>query len=419
MDGERWLVRGRILDAARRRAPRDDAARRRAPRDDAARRLAPRDVPTGDPLGTITGLLAAEAAAAVPVLRDPCLPAEAVARVLAPVDPARGRSRAPLMALATSGSSAVPRMVVRTARSWDDSLAPFSAVTGIRSGDTVWAPGGLGSTLTLFAVWHALASGLPVVAGGRWRGVTAAGPAARQADVVQCVPVVLTDVLQAREAGLLPRLRTAVVAGAALSPVLRERARDCGLTVIEYYGAAELSFVATDSDGTGLRPFPGVEVDVRADGQVWARSPYVSLGYLDPATAGPLRCDAEGWSTVGDLGSWTPAGALTLHGRGGDVVSVGGHLVLAADVETVLGTVAGVAEVICLGEPHARLGERVVAAVRPVDGVDPVPALRAAAQAELPAPARPVRYVVLSDLPRTAGGKVARAALRDQVTRTG
>jgi acyl-coenzyme A synthetase/AMP-(fatty) acid ligase len=30
-----------------------------------------------------------------------------------------------------------------------------------------------------------------------------------------------------------------------------------------------------------------------------------------------------------------------------------------------------------------------------------------------------VRYVVLADLPRTSGGKVARAALRDQLTGAG
>jgi long-chain acyl-CoA synthetase len=404
-----------------------------------------RDVPAEDPLATVTTLLSAEAVGAVPVIRDPAWPADVAHRQIELAaraaseqagaqdvgwagvevvgqpwpewDPeAAGPS---LMVLPTSGSSATPRLVVRTARSWQDSLDPFTAVTGIGPGDVVWAPGGPSSTLTLFAVWHALARGLPVIAGGRWRGAVAAGPAAREATAVQCVPAVLADVVAAGEAGLLPSLRVAVVAGAALPAGLRRRAEACGMSVVEYYGATELSFVAVDTDGTGLRPFPGVEVDVRPDGTVWVRSPYLALRYLDPASTGPLRQDDAGWAGVGDLGSLGADGALDLRGRGEDSVSVGGHVVLVADVEAVLGAVEGVAEVVCLGEPHARLGERVVVAVRPVGGADPVPAMRLAARTQLPSPARPVRYVVLNELPRTSGGKIARAALRDQIIRAG
>lgn len=389
-------------------------------------RLPVRDIPADDPEATVASLLTAEAAGAVPVLHDPAWPDDVVNRQLGLAAEVAAQARAcagpdaaaSLLVLPTSGSSATPRLVVRTARSWLDSLETFSAVTGITDDDVVWAPGPTSSTLTLFAIWHALARGLPVVAGGRWRGVVAAGPAAREAGAVQCVPAVFADVVAAREAGLLPSLRVAVVAGAALPAALRRRAETCGLSVVEYYGATELSFVAVDPDGTGLRPFPGVEIDVR-DGEVWVRSPYLCRGYLDPQAPGPLRRDGAGWHGVGDLGTLRADGALTLRGRGADSVSVGGQVVLVADVEAVLGAVSGVGEVVCLGEPHARLGERVVVAVRPLDGADPVPAMRLAARAQLPPAARPVRYVVLADLPRTSGGKVARAALRDQITRTG
>jgi long-chain acyl-CoA synthetase len=377
-------------------------------------------------LPTVTALLTAEALGAVPVLRDPDWPADVVRRQVdlaaatgSPAASFAAAGRESLMVLPTSGSSARPRLVVRTACSWRDSLAPFTAVTGITNGDVVWAPGRLSSTLSLFAVWHALACGLPVVAGGRWRGVVAAGRAARTATAVQCVPAVFADVVGAREAGLLPTLRVAVVAGAALPPALRRRAEACGLSLVEYYGATELSFVAVDSDGTGLRPFPGVELEVRADDRVWVRSPYLARGFLDPASPGPLHCDAAGWCSVGDLGSLTADGALELRGRAEESVSVGGQVVLVADVEAVLGAVEGVAEVVCLGQPHARLGERVVVAVRAVDGSDPVPALRSAARTLLPAAARPVRYVVLTELPRTSGGKISRAALREQVAQVG
>lgn len=364
----------------------------------------------------LTTLLAARAAGAVPVVVDADLDPAAVAHLVrrASTLPA---AAGPLLVVQTSGTSDRPRAVVRTEQSWTASLAPFGAVTGVAAGDVVWAPGAPSATLTLFACWHALAAGLPLLATGRWRGVGAAGPAVARATVVHCVPAVLADVLDAHAAGLLPALRTAVVAGAATPRRLQERAAGAGVRLVEYYGAAELSFVAVDADGGGLRAFPGAEVAVR-DGVVAVRSPYVATGYLDPDDAGPLRRDAAGWCTVGDRGR-LDGDRLTVDGRAGDSVTVGGHTVLAADVERALRDVPGVAEVACVGEPHARLGERVVLAVRAETGSDPVPALRDAARRALPPAARPVRYVVLADLPRTAGGKVARAALREVVTRAG
>jgi acyl-coenzyme A synthetase/AMP-(fatty) acid ligase len=307
------------------------------------------------------------------------------------------------LTLPTSGSSGRPRVVQRTVASWMASLPAFDVAIGLRGDDVIWAPGAATATMTLYAIWQALAAGVPVLASGSWRGLTdALAEPARTVSMVQCVPVVLDRILDAHAGGVLPRLRTAVVAGAALPVAVRARADRAGLQVIEYYGATELSFVAIDTDGSGLRPFPGVEVDLR-DGVLWARSPYLARG-----SAGP-----DGWASVGDRADIDPAGVLTITGRGEDAVNVAGHIVLLGDVESVLGAVPGVAELVCLRQADPRLGERLLAVLRAETGADPLPALRAIAAAELSPAARPVRYVVLDELPRTAGGKVARAQLRE------
>ena len=70
--------------------------------------------------------------------------------------------------------------------------------------------------------------------------------------------------------------------------------------MVEYYGAAELSFVAWRDRSGPLRAFPGVETDLR-DGLLWARSPYLAKGYLSARADRPLRRDSHGWATVGDL----------------------------------------------------------------------------------------------------------------------
>ncbi len=362
------------------------------------------------PLHAVVELLAAQSVGLTPVVTSAAWDA-AACRALVDRAGRLGTERPGVdhLVLLTSGSSGRPRAVVRTAASWQDSLDPFTDVAGLGPDDVVWVPGGLSSTLSLFAVWHALATGLPVVSSGRWRGIPPPG-----VTVLHAVPTVLADLLDAVASG--PPLRRAVVAGACGAPALRRRAAAHGLPVVEYYGAAELSFVAVDPDGGGLRPFPGVEIQVR-DGAIWARSPYLCTGYLDGT--GPLRADLDGWAGVGDRGELRPDGTLAVSGRGDDGFSVGGQVVVASDVEQVLGAVTGVAELVCVAEPHARLGERVVAVVRPQPGTDPVPALRDLARRRLPSAARPVRYVVVAELPRTAGGKVARAVLRERVTTAG
>jgi acyl-CoA synthetase (AMP-forming)/AMP-acid ligase II len=200
-----------------------------------------------------------------------------------------------------------------------------------------------------------------------------------------------------------------VVAGAAPAPGLRVRAERLGVALVEYYGAAELSFVAVDVDGSGLRPFPGVEVRLR-DGVLWVRSPY-----LAESVDGVPVADRDGWATTGDRARWGAAGTLELLGRPG-TATVAGHTVQLAEVEAVLAAVPGVAEAVCLATPDPRLGQRLVAVVRRIPGSDPLPALRRAEEA-LPPSARPVRHHVVDDVPRTPSGKVDRVAVEGRWTR--
>ena len=325
------------------------------------------------PAVAVPALVGALRAGRTPLVVAPGTGAAAVAELaaaLARASNAPGRDPGPLLALPTSGTTSAPRCVLRTAGSWDAALAPFTELAGTGPDDVAWAPGTGASTLTLWALWHALSTGVPALATGPWRGVPA-GPAAVEVldrvTVLHAVPAVLADVLAARAAGGLPALRTAVVAGAALPAGLRRRASEAGVRVVEYYGAAELSFVAADSpwaDGAGLRPFPGCEVRVR-DGSVEVRSPYVALGYVLPAGRGtrPL-VPRRRWLGRGRRPRPDRRGrALEIAGRGDGALSVGGHVVLAVTSSACSARVDGVLEVACVGRPDPRLGQRPVAVV--------------------------------------------------------
>lgn len=294
----------------------------------------------------------------------------------------------------TSGSSGRPRAVVRSRESWTGSFAHLNALTGIGPDDTVLVPGPLNSSLYGFAAVHALGTGATAILPGRWSLADIA-----DATVVHTVPHLLPQVLSSD-------VRTVLVGGAALDPALWDS------RVVSYYGATELSFVAVDVDGRGLRPFPEVEVEVRA-GEVWVRSPWVADGYLGDAD-GPLRRDADGWMTVGDLASYEPGGVLRLRGRGAGAIQTGGATVVAEDVEAVLRRVPGVVDVVVVGSPHPHLGAVVTAIV---EGTAPRAALEAAARAELDPAQRPRRWHAAKRLPRTPTGKPTRALAADDYER--
>lgn len=308
----------------------------------------------------------------------------------------------------SSGSTRQPRGVVRTVQSWQASVAGLSAITGITADDVVWLPGPLWSSLFLYGAFHACALGAE-------RIFSDADPReSARATAVHCVPSQLPALVYRAEAGGLPLVRVVVVGGDHLPAVLREQCEGLGWRVVEYYGSAELSFVAW-RDRTGpFLDFPGVETQIRA-GLLWARSPYLARGYLEAGADGPFRVDQQGWATVEDLARAAKGGGLEMLGRGNLAVTTGGHTVVVEEVERLLAVLPGVRGVAVLGMPHPRLGQVLTAVVV---GTAPDTTLRAAV-AELPSPCRPRRWFHADALPMTSGGKLCRDALPDLVTKLG
>ncbi len=295
-----------------------------------------------------------------------------------------------LLALRTSGTTDRPRTVVRTTSSWVASFDPVSELLGMQSDSSVWIPGPLTATMNLFAAVHAGSLGAHVV------------PAAPDATHAVLTPLGLARAL---DAGILKPGITVVVAGDVVSAALRERCVQQGIHLHHYYGASELSFVAWSEPGAGLALFPGVECRIEDD-EIWVRSPYLSEGYLDDHSSGPMRWSSDGFATVGDRGEWRQ-GTLVVRGRGDAGITTAGVTVVVADVEAVLREAAS-GDVVVVGVPDDRLGAVVCGVV--TDRQD-VPRLRAAARARLDAAQRPHRWYVVPGIPMTPAGKPDRDAL--------
>ncbi|MEF3405327.1 AMP-binding enzyme [Agromyces sp. CCNWLW203] len=304
------------------------------------------------------------------------------------------------LAVLTSGSSdpaGTPRAVARTNDSWLASAAPLAEIAGLRASDRIAVTGPLHVSMHLYAALHTLWLGASV--GDRLSGAT----------TVHATPTRLARLLEAADPPL-----TAIVAGAAMSDSLRERAAARGIRLTEYYGAAELSFVAV-GDGGALAPFPGVDVELRpsgaagggAVGELWARSPYLALGAVG---GGMLRRSDDGFATVGDLAEPIGSGTFRVVGRGDSAITTAGATVLAEDLEARLAASPGIASAVVLGEPHELLGERIVTVVE-LDGTMDAAAVVAAARQRLPAAERPRRWFV-STIPMTDSGKPARGLVR-------
>lgn len=335
----------------------------------------------------LAGVFAAAAARVPVVIADPANPLPPLAswpRAL-PADV--------FLVVATSGSTGSPRAVLRTLASWTSSFKGYTAFAGMSADSRLLLTGPLSSTLQLFAAVHAC-----------WLGAAITDDPATATAAI-CVPALVPRLIGSHRPPLLGQL---VVAGARLPDSVARQALSAGLMVNEYYGAAELSFVAARKWPDPWQPFPGVELRVRG-GELWSRSAYRAVGYL--GSDGALRTDTDGFATVGDLATTDTDGNLQILGRGDTAVTVGGRTVAVEDVEVAVAGIPGVLEVAAIGVPHSRLGQQLVAVVV-LSATAEMAGVRSTARTILHGEALPRRWRQATSLPRTSAGKIDRAAFR-------
>jgi long-chain acyl-CoA synthetase len=159
----------------------------------------------------------------------------------------------------------------------------------------------------------------------------------------------------------------------------------------------------------------GLDLPLGAVGEVLIKGDSVMAGYWrnPEATAAAIR---DGWLFTGDVGCLDADGFLTLKDRSKDLIISGGSNIYPREVEEVLLTVPGVAEVAVVGAPDPEWGEVVVAFVVLQAGADVTPeVLDAHCLARMARFKRPKRYLLVSDLPKNNYGKVLKTLLRAQL----
>jgi acyl-CoA synthetase (AMP-forming)/AMP-acid ligase II len=250
-------------------------------------------------------------------------------------------------------------------------------------------------------------------------------------------PFFLTSLLDDPRCGdvHLERLHFQGMGGAPIPRAVVDRATRLGLTVFSKYGSTEHpSITGCNYDdpldkrlSSNGRPMPGNEIrlvdpegrEVKPGepGEILSRGPECFLGYTDSTLTAKVF-DADGWYHTGDIGVLDLDGYLSITDRIADVIIRGGENISAAEIEEILLSLAGVAEVAVVAAPDPRMGEHAAAFVRMV-GDHRVPDLHdVQRQLEAAGLARqkwPEELIAIEDFPRTTSGKVQKFVLRNRL----
>jgi fatty-acyl-CoA synthase len=160
----------------------------------------------------------------------------------------------------------------------------------------------------------------------------------------------------------------------------------------------------------------GVDVTDGETGELWLRGPSITKGYWNQPEL-TAKAFHDGWFKTGDAARRDDDGYYYLVDRKKDMFISGGENVYPAEVEAVIAELTEVAEVAVIGVPDDRWGEVGHAVIIPVGGavVDP-DAIIAHCRDRLASFKVPKAVVIVSEIPRTASGKVQKHILRDQIS---
>jgi acyl-CoA synthetase len=206
-----------------------------------------------------------------------------------------------------------------------------------------------------------------------------------------------------------------------------------GAKILQFYGSNETGVLSATTVRdpqsrrlrTGGRTVPEMSVrlfDGERDvtdvgrGQPACRGPATSLGYLG-GTDHDTLFTRDGWMLMGDICEIDADGYLSVTGRTSDFILRGGKNISAAQVEDAVSTHPAIALAAAVAMPDPVFGEKVCLYAELVDSATidlPILAeylLAAGVSKEL----LPERLIVVDELPRSSGGKIAKSRLREDI----
>jgi acyl-coenzyme A synthetase/AMP-(fatty) acid ligase len=328
---------------------------------------------------------------------------------LSPADPA--------LITFTSGTAGEPKPIRHGQRYLPGQHVQAEHWFGAREGDLCWCTAASGwskSARNVFiAPWVRGATAL--LHDARFDPEERLAVVEREGVHVLCMaPTEYRTIAKRTELRELPTLRHAVAAGEPLNPeIVRLWADAVGIEIHDGYGQTETGALTGMPIGPPVRPgsmgkpLPGFRL-------------WVDEGELcvDPRTVPTFFIDGpdDVWRT-GDRVSEDEDGYLWFEGRSDDVIISAGYRIGPFEVESALVSHPAVAEAAAVAAPDEERGSVVRAVVVLREGHEPSDLLARELQDHVKGETAPYKYPRIVDfadeLPKTASGKIRRAALRE------
>ncbi len=360
--------------------------------------------------------------------------ADAAAEAFEPDGPTRADD--PLFLYFTSGTTARPKIVVHTHRSYPVGHLSTMYWIGLRSDDVhlnISSPGwAKHAWSSFFAPWNAGAT-IFVHNAARFDARTTLDVIARHGVTTLCAPptvwrMLILEDLRAYQVAL----RELVSAGEPLNPEVIERVKDAwGLTIRDGYGQTETTAQAGNPPGQAVkpgsmgRPMPGYRIALldpddndSDEGEIALaldpRPAALMAGYADGDSILPVG-DRSGYYRTSDVARRDEDGYLWYVGRADDVFKSSDYRISPFELESALIEHPAVAEAAVVPSPDSiRLSvPKAFVVLKP--GVPPdVETARSilAFCRERLGPYRRIRRIEFADLPKTISGKIRRVELR-------
>jgi len=341
----------------------------------------------------------------------------------------------------TSGTTGLPKCVMHTQNSKLYMAHQACEVAELGVGEVVVGMAPIPFGFGLFST-HFLPAvlGAPAVITDRFRAATAIDLVERErGTVLVCVSTQFKMMLNepdfaSRDLSSLKVMFT----GGEMIPYEAARAFEeiTGCAVLNFYGSNE-SGLATGtrvSDppqirlrtgggklrGTEVRLFDdGVDVTGSGRGQPGSRGPANCLGYYDDPEANTQLFTPDGFVLHADIVTLDENGYLTVVGRKSELIIRGGKNISAAVVEDAVSAHPAVALAAAVPYPDELFGEKVCVYVelRPQNTLTLDELVDFLRRDETSSENLPEYLVVLDQLPRSSGGKVAKGALAEDARR--
>jgi acyl-CoA synthetase (AMP-forming)/AMP-acid ligase II len=351
----------------------------------------------------------------------------------APVGPSAARPSDLAVALFTSGSSGAPKAALHTQRGLAYKAQVMIRAHELGAGDSILMPAPLAHVSGLLnAVLIPGVMPMPAALMAKWSPEDALETIERERITFMIGPPTFFVGLMSAPGFSRRRvesLRLISSGGAGVTAAFVEQASNAfGARVKRTYGSTEAPTVTTSTPGDSVErarktdgrvtgaaelrvsdPDTGHALPAGETGELWLQGPELFVGYASiEQTRAAIR---RGWFRTGDLATVDADGWLTIVGRMKDVIIRAGENIAAAEVEEILEAHPDVRQAAVVGEPDARLGERVCAFVVASAPFDLAECRVWFEKQGVAVFKTPERVVQLDELPLLAAGKADRAAL--------